>query len=147
MSSDLPPSCLVCKEHLGEVPVPGGLRIVEPGVITFHVPPEKDELIYLGHLLVTPQRHVADFSGLEDAEAGAVGIEIMRWSAALKEAGAERVYTATIGHGVAHLHVHLLPRWAGTPKNVPWHSIDDWPGANRVDFDAAAIFFENLRSR
>ena len=86
---------------------------------------------YLGHLLVTPRRHCADFAGLERAEAEAVGAVIATCSAALKALGAERVYLATIGHGVDHLHVHLLPRWPGTPDEVPWHRVDEWEGATR----------------
>jgi diadenosine tetraphosphate (Ap4A) HIT family hydrolase len=113
-------------------------------VVVLHVPPQHDGLTYLGHLLVTPKRHVIDFAGLLDEEAAAMGIEIARWSAALKETGAERVYTATIGHEVDHLHVHLLPRWPGTPRQVPWHSVDEWSGARRVGFDAAGAFFDNL---
>ncbi len=97
--------------------------------------------------MVTSTRHVADFGGLEPDEAAAIGVDIARWSAALKDAGATRVYTATIGHGWDHLHVHLLPRWPGTPADVPWHAVDDWPGANRVSFEDAAAFFDSLDPR
>jgi histidine triad (HIT) family protein len=136
--------CLVCREHSGEVLVPGGLRPCGARTITFHTPPQRDGLTYRGHLLVTTTRHVPDFAGLEAEEASAVGVDISRWSSALKSAGAARVYTATIGHGWDHLHVHLLPRWPDTPSDVPWHSVDDWPGADRIDFEAAASFFEGL---
>jgi diadenosine tetraphosphate (Ap4A) HIT family hydrolase len=74
-------------------------------VIVFHVPAQDDGLTYLGHLLVTLKRHVIDFAGLLYDEAAVIGVEIARWSSALKRAGAQRVYTATIGHGVDHLHV------------------------------------------
>jgi histidine triad (HIT) family protein len=137
--------CLICREHLGDVPVPGGPCTIDPHVIVFHVPAQDDGLTYLGHLLVTLKRRVIDFAGLLYDEAAAIGVEIARWSSALKRAGAQRVYTATIGHGVDHLHVHLVPRWPGTPSEVPWHSVDEWPGANRVVFDEAGAFFENLR--
>lgn len=137
-------SCLVCREHQGDVPVPGGLRHHGSHSITFHVPPAPDGLCYLGHLLVTSTRHANDFGALEPAEAAAIGVDMSRWSAALTTAGAGRVYTATVGHGWDHLHVHLLPRWPDTPMDVPWHSVDDWPGARRVDFDQAATFFGQL---
>ena len=85
-------------------------------VVVFHVPPPAGETSYLGHLLVTPRRHCPDFAGLDRGEAEAVGVAIAVCSAALKAIGAERVYVATVGHSVAHLHVHLLPRWPGTPR-------------------------------
>jgi len=99
--------------------VPGGSRPNGELSITFHIPPKDDGLSYLGHLFVTFTRHVRDFAGLEPEEAAAVGVDIARWSAALKVAGATRVYTATIGRGCDHLHVHLLPRWPDTPIDVP----------------------------
>lgn len=141
------PACLVCREHLGHVACPGGVRSAGPLAETFHLPPQDDGLVYLGHLLVISTRHVADFAGLQRDEAAAVGVEMARWSAALKEVGATRVYTATIGHGWDHLHVHLLPRWPGTPDEVPWHLVDEWPGARRVDFGGAAQFFHELALR
>jgi histidine triad (HIT) family protein len=136
--------CLVCREHRGEVLVPGGPYAVDPHVVVFHVPPQEDGLTYMGHLLVTSSRHVPDFAGLRGEEAAAIGIQIARWSSALKKAGAQRVYTATVGHGVDHLHVHLLPRWPGTPSDVAWHSMDEWPGARRADFEGARVLFESL---
>jgi diadenosine tetraphosphate (Ap4A) HIT family hydrolase len=129
-------SCLVCRELSGQVQIPGGLLGHDDLVAAFHVPP-RAEVDFLGHLLVIPRRHVADFAGLNAEEAAAIGVGISRWSAALKRMGAMRVYVATIGHGADHLHVHLLPRWPGTPEDVPWHSVDDWPGARSGDFASA----------
>jgi histidine triad (HIT) family protein len=138
------PGCLVCREHRGDVAVPGGLRPNGAHSITFHTPPRRDGLTYLGHLLVTSTRHAADFAGLAPEEAAAVGVDIARWSGVLRARGAARVYVATIGHGCAHLHVHLLPRWPGTPEDVPWHAVDEWAGAARVGFEEAASFFDSL---
>ena len=138
--------CLVCQEHRGEVAIPGGPLAVGEFAMAFHIPPIDGGIVYLGHLLVTPVRHVADFAGLEDAEAAAVGVQIQRWSAALKRIGAERVYVATVGHGCDHLHVHLLPRWPGTPREVRWHAVDEWEGARRGGFSEASAIVEQLRS-
>jgi histidine triad (HIT) family protein len=67
-----------------------------------------------------------------------VGQWIARLSRALQALGAERVYVAVVGHGVPHLHVHLIPRWPGTPEDVSWLHVDDWKGARRGDVAAAA---------
>jgi len=138
--------CLVCREGTGETPVPGGPLQADELVVAFHVPPLTRDEVYLGYLMVTPRRHVAGFAGLEPDEAAAVGVAISRWSAALSRAGAERVYVTTIGHGIDHLHVHLVPRWPGTPPEVAWHSVDEWPDARRVSFAGAATWVDQLRT-
>jgi histidine triad (HIT) family protein len=136
--------CLVCREIAGGIEVPGGaLRSTALSLVS-HIPPINGGDVYLGHLLVVPRRHVADFAGLDDAEAAEIGVSIHRGARALKRAGAVNVYVATIGHSLDHLHVHLLPRWPETPQEVPWHSVDDWPGARRVTFDEAAAFATQL---
>lgn len=123
--------CLVCRQLRGAVEVPGGL--VDAGLVAiFHRPPSEETLPYAGHLLVCPRRHAADFAALTSEEAAAVGAAISVASRALKDLGAARVYVATVGHHVDHLHVHLLPRWPETPDEVPWHAVDDWNGARRV---------------
>jgi histidine triad (HIT) family protein len=139
-------ACLVCQEQRGEVEVPGGLLEASEYVVVFHVPPLEDDKTYPGHLLVTPRRHVADFAGLESSEAAEMGLQIQRFSAAVKHLGAPRVYVATIGHRVDHLHVHLLPRWPETPDTVPWHAVDDWPGARRIDAAAARALVGQIQA-
>jgi diadenosine tetraphosphate (Ap4A) HIT family hydrolase len=123
-------SCLVCREHTGEVALPGGHLLADDHVVAFHVPPLSGSS-YLGHLLVTSRRHCPDFADLDPGEAASVGVAISACSAALKALGAGHVYVATVGHGVAHLHVHLLPRWPETPDDVAWYAVDDWSGARR----------------
>ncbi len=115
-------------------------------VVAFHVPPMPDRpTSYLGHLLVTSRRHVPGFAELEPEEAGSVGIALSRLSAALQRSGAERVYLAGVGHGWPHLHVHLLPRYPGTPPEVRWHEVDEWPGARRGGDKEVAEIVDRLR--
>ena len=133
MEYDDPTGCLVCREHRGEVEVPGGLLVDTESVVAFHLPPWPDPTadVFLGHLQVTPRRHAADWAALTDDEAADVGAWVARLCRSLKSLGATRVYTLTAGHGVDHLHVHLLPRWPETPDGVPWTDVDDHPGARR----------------
>lgn len=141
-----PVPCLVCDEVAGVVGVPGGFLHDQAGSVGFHVPPMPvNPEPYLGYLMVVPHRHVSSWSGLDDAEAASVSTGIRNLTRLLETAGAERVYVAVIGNQADHLHVHLLPRWPGTPADVPWHSVDDWPGARHGDADAVAATVDRLR--
>jgi histidine triad (HIT) family protein len=73
------------------------------------------------------------------------------WSAlaskALRDAaGAEHVYAAVIGDAVPHLHVHLLPRFPGTPREYWWTRVDEWPEARRGGSAEIAALVRELRS-
>jgi len=105
-----------------------------------------------GHLMVAPFRHVGDFVELEDEEA----LEIHRLASegisALAETLAPQGYNLgwnlgrIAGAGVVdHVHLHLVPRWAGDTnfmpvladvKVLPEHLVETrgklaaaWPGA------------------
>ncbi|HEX4088946.1 MAG TPA: HIT family protein [Trebonia sp.] len=139
-------SCVVCDEIAGSIPTPGGLLHDEAPSVGFHAPPAPgNALPYLGHLMVTPRRHIASWSGLDDGEAASLSAGIRDLTRLLEMAGAERVYAAVIGTHVAHLHVHLLPRWPGTPREVPWHAVDEWEGARHGDADDVQSAVDRLR--
>lgn len=73
-----------------------------------------------GHLMVLPTRHVADLEALGDDEAAAVWSGARQAIRAIK--AAYRPDAANLGANLGeasgagvpgHLHLHLLPRWAG----------------------------------
>jgi histidine triad (HIT) family protein len=138
--------CLICRQVAGDVN--GGLLIDAPLVVGFHasvIPQNPSPL--LGHLFVSPRRHAAAFEDLDAREAAAVGVAVSRLARALRETlDLERVYTASIGHAYAHLHMHLLPRYGGTPADVPWVELDEWEGAPHGDEAAIAALAERLRA-
>jgi len=104
------------------------------------------EDVYLGYLFVEPRRHVAGFGDLSADEAAAVGRHAARASRALQASeGAEHVYAAVIGHGIDHFHLHLIPRYPGTPREYWWTRVDEWPDAPRGGADAIAALIERLR--
>jgi histidine triad (HIT) family protein len=139
--------CLVCREQRLEVALPGEHLVATDEVVAFHLPPwpPPAEDVYLGYLMVTPRRHVPGFADLNDTESAAVGQSVARLSRALETLGAVRVYLAVIGHGGSHLHVHLVPRWPGTPETVSWTEVDSWHGARRGDFAAASEMAAQIR--
>lgn len=142
--------CLVCRELRGDVALPGGILLQDAVAVAFHAPPleeRNDQRNYLGHLLVVTRRHIAGLADLDDAEAASVGRFSARLARALTEgAGADWVYSAVIGTGMPHFHLHLLPRYLDTPREVPWHAIDEWEGARRGSAPEIAEFVEVLRS-
>jgi histidine triad (HIT) family protein len=117
------PACLVCRELRGDVTVPGGFLLEDASAAAFHYPPLEEEgnpRPYLGHLLVVTRRHVARFGELTADESATVGRMAARLARALTEAGgAEWVYSAVVGMAVPHFPLHLLPRYPGTPRDVP----------------------------
>jgi diadenosine tetraphosphate (Ap4A) HIT family hydrolase len=48
-----------------------------------------------------------------------------------EELMAEKVYAFVIGEGVAHFHMHLLPRYPDTPREYWGSKVDEWPDAPR----------------
>ena len=79
-----------------------------------------------GHMLIAPLRHVGDFAELEDAEV----LEVHRLAAegmgALAEVYGPQGYNLgwnlgrIAGAGITdHVHLHLVPRWAGDTNYMP----------------------------
>jgi diadenosine tetraphosphate (Ap4A) HIT family hydrolase len=94
------------------------------------------------------RRHVARFGELTDDESAAVGRAAARLARALTEAGgAEWVYSAVIGSGVPHFHLHLFPRYPGTPREVAWYEVDEWEGAPHGGAEEIAVLVGHLRTR
>jgi histidine triad (HIT) family protein len=135
--------CLICRAHAD----PEAL-IIEWGehVVVTHLAPAETDTVYLGYLFLEARRHVPELGDLTPEEAAAVGAAAARWSRALQAVtGAEHVYSAVIGHGVAHFHQHLIPRYPGTPREFWWTQVDEWPDAPRGSKADAAALVERLR--
>jgi histidine triad (HIT) family protein len=142
--------CLVCREHRGDLEVPGGFLWDDDLVVAFHVPPLDDSrgAPYLGHLLVTTRRHVDQLGDLTDDEAARVGVVAARLAKALRERhDATRVHCGLIGGlANAHFHLHLLPRYPETPPDVRWNEVDEWDGARRGGAREVTELVERLRA-
>ena len=124
----------------------GGVIAEEAGVVVSHLPLYDAPEIYLGHLLVEPRRHVEELGALADDEARALGSLAARAARALEAGeGAEHVYAYVIADQVHHTHLHLLPRYPGTPPDRRFLAMEVWDGARRGDAAAVAALCERLR--
>ena len=79
-----------------------------------------------GHLMVAPYRHVAEFADLDDEEALELHRLAERGMGALAETYGPQGYNVgwnlgrIAGAGVVdHVHLHVVPRWAGDTNFMP----------------------------
>jgi diadenosine tetraphosphate (Ap4A) HIT family hydrolase len=142
--------CFICRKHRGDEPAPGGPIYEDELVFASHgYHPERNPEPYLGHVVVEPKRHAPGLADLTNDEAAAVGVAVTRLARALiVSEGAEHVYSAVVGHHTPHLHVHLIPRYPGTPREY-WDPfrVDEWPEAKHGGPDIAAEVAERIRAR
>lgn len=125
--------CLVCRKHRGETPLFGGFLYQDETVLISHAQPYGNEHDhYLGHLFIETRRHVADLADLTDEEATSLGLWTTKLARALCSiAGFAHVYAFTIVDGVPHMHVHVIGRYAGAPREYWGPRVDEWPQAPR----------------
>jgi histidine triad (HIT) family protein len=141
--------CPICRKHAGELPPPGGPLHEDELVYASHIfdMEGSGEPVYLGHLIVEPRRHVPGLDGLTPEEAAALGRTVAALAGALVASeGAEHVYTAVMGHHIPHLHVHVFPRYPGTPPEFSFTRVDEWPGSPKGGAAGIAAVSERLRA-
>jgi histidine triad (HIT) family protein len=116
-------ACFICNKHQGEIATSGSVI-------------DEDEYVYaksnyLGHLMIDLKRHAPTLAYLTMEEASAFGRCMAKLSRALKESEeAEHIYSLVSGNSVPHLHMHLVPRYPGTPeKHWGPMSVYDWDQA------------------
>jgi len=122
-------SCFICRKHQGLEAVPCGPVYEDDLVFSGHSwSVEDDETPYLGGFIVEPKRHVLSWADLNDAEAERIGKVIRDVSAALKKAvNAEHIYVFVLGHNIPHLHIWVIPRYSGTPREYWGFRVFEWP--------------------
>jgi ATP adenylyltransferase len=79
-----------------------------------------------GHVLICPYRHVADYTGLTQAETAEFSEFTKRAVGALRQASGAQGFNIGINLGsvagagiAAHLHQHVVPRWGGDTNFMP----------------------------
>lgn len=137
--------CFICDKHAMGSASSGFIH--EDGLVyAGHILPPDLTDVYLGYLMIEPKRHVAGLGELTDEEAAGLGVLTNNLASALRAGeGAEHVYSFVLGDEVPHLHVHLVPRYPGTPTEYWGGRIGQSPGAPRGDVDDITAACDRLR--
>jgi histidine triad (HIT) family protein len=139
--------CFICAKHAAGV---DAIAEDEHALVThlpLTTPAGTAESVYLGYLFVELRRHAAGLGDLTADEAASVGRLAAAAAGALGATeGAEHVYSAVIGHGVDHFHLHVIPRYPGTPREFWWTRVDEWPDAPRGGAAEIAELVARLRA-
>lgn len=97
-----------------------------------------------GHTLIIPRRHVTDFLDADEETIAAVTATAVRVGRAIREVvspeGANLITSAgkAATQTVFHLHLHVVPRWAGDEMGPIWPPQTPTP-ADRLDDLAVRI--------
>jgi histidine triad (HIT) family protein len=109
-------ACFICRKHKGEVVVPGGCIYEDEFVYVGHIG-SKEELIYLGYLIIDLKRHVPGIGDMTENESKTIGYVLNHMGKALKRIeNAEHIYCYVQGDAFPHFHIHLIPRYPNTPQ-------------------------------
>jgi histidine triad (HIT) family protein len=114
------PDCIFCKIVAGQIPC---TKVYEDAtcLVFMDINP-----ISPGHTLVVPKKHYEAITEMPAEEAAALFKPIPALAAAVKAAlKAEALNVLqnngrAAGQAVDHLHVHLIPRWAGDGLGFRW---------------------------
>ena len=144
-----PESCFICAKHRKDAWAEGGVVYEDGLVYAGHIHRLGNRDASLGHLVVEPKRHVEGLANLTADEAAVLGRVVSALATALcSSEGAEQVSSFAFGDGSEpHLHVHVVPRYPGTPQEYRGLRILDWTGAPRGGTDEIRAVCDRLRAK
>lgn len=146
-------ACLTCRINRGEISSPGGTIYRDDLWCLEH---DIEPIALAGWLVLKPLRHVEAFADLSAEEAAAFGPLTRRITQVMTEVlRPVKIYLSMYmeAEGFAHLHVHLIPRFAETPVDHRGPRIFDYQReakqhGQRPEALAAAIgYAEAIRRR
>lgn len=118
--ADRDPDCIFCKIISGELP--GTIVAEDERTVAFmDISPATR-----GHALVVPRRHARDLAEISEEDLAACAAAARRLAVRARDAlGAEGVnllnsFGAAAWQTVFHFHLHVIPRYAGDPLQLPW---------------------------
>lgn len=141
------PVCKICEKHKrSQKGAPGDLISERNGWRLYHYPVVRGERVIRGHLLLETIRHIEDMAELSETEAMEMGSYILSAIQVMRGyLEAEHIYMFRINDKVPHVHVHLIPRYKGTPKEFWGTNITNWSEGPRVGVDGARKIIHDLR--
>lgn len=144
--------CEFCDWHARLGAAPGGAIYQDDLVLARHVydgdgdGDGNGDPQYLGALMLQTKRHTT-LTELTGDEARAVGWLAARLARALKTCtGAEKVYAYSFGEAFDHLHLFIVARYPGAPREYVRLRAQEWPGAPRGGAREVAALVEWLRA-
>ncbi len=120
--------CIFCKIARGEIKPAGTLLENEKAMAFLDVKPRSP-----GHTLVIPKIHAGTLTDLEDSFVGPVFEAVREITARIKRTLDAESFSIGINDGpaagqeVAHLHVHIMPRFAGDGGRPIQSLVDNSP--------------------
>jgi histidine triad (HIT) family protein len=138
--------CYICFRHQQRDQITGGVLFEDDAVLVGMVKPGADGRTYLGYVVVEPKRHVPDLSELTVKEGQAIGHQVARFSRAIRElTRVVHIYAFVLGDHVRHVHVHVVGRYAHTPREWWGIKVDEWPDAPRGTPEEITALAEHMR--
>ena len=105
--------CFSCQVIAGNVSQPGGILFENE---YWTVRSRSHPVFIPGYLFIILKRHCENITQLTKEEADALGPTIKRTCEAIEHViSPERIYVASYGEGVKHIHFHITPRTASMP--------------------------------
>lgn len=109
--------CTACDVLAGRLAAPGGTIYEDEYWMLDH---SVSPVLLRGFLILKPKRHVEQIADLTPAEMAAFGPLLGHACRALQAVtGAEKVYVASFGEAVRHIHFYLIPRTPAMPASGP----------------------------
>jgi diadenosine tetraphosphate (Ap4A) HIT family hydrolase len=113
--------CPICRLHGDAAAAPLEILRSELWLLRHHPDPAP----LAGWLLLDARRHLAGPLAFSDCEASGWGRAVREASQLVQRlTGCDRVYAIAFGEGAPHLHLHLIPRFAGEPASAAWSVAD-----------------------
>lgn len=132
--SDVNNPCLGCAIISGSTRPAGGVLARVPGLVLHGVAGPSP---VRGWVVISSERHVRALYDLDDAPARELGPFAARVMRAQREVlGAEHVSAFAIGDVLRHFHLHLVPRFADTPRHLWGRTVFDARPAEHLPAEA-----------